>query len=152
MTRASRLLALATVAAASLLGVGCNTYHYYDVTIQLDRASLPLEKAGYLQFCEIRVSGADSDLIRFPTSGSGTNIACPIGQNYPVLGTFEYATFADSGKLTFTFAGFDTMQSTASNFQCASGSVDFTASGATTQMMMLMVTGGPNDCVSQTQQ
>lgn len=155
MTRASRLLALATVAAASVLGVGCNSYHYYDVKIQIDQSSLPLEKAGYLQLCQIKVTGAENDLITLPTTSntsSGTSkVACPIGSNYPVLGTFEYATFADSGKLTFTFLGFDN-HSVASNFQCAGGSVDFTAGSTITQMMTLTVTSGPNDCVSQTQQ
>ena len=52
----------------------------------------------------------------------------------------------------FTFAGFDTTGSTATSFQCASGSVDFTASSTITQAMDMTVTGGPNECVSQTQQ
>ncbi|MFL5308476.1 MAG: hypothetical protein ACJ8F1_24910 [Polyangia bacterium] len=152
MTRVSRFVALATMAAAALLSVGCNTYHYYDVTIKLDTSSLPLEKAGYLQFCQVRVSGADNELLKLPKTTAEGMVACPIGQNYPVLGTFEYATFADSGKLTFTFAGFDTTGSTATSFQCASGSVDFTASSTITQAMDMTVTGGPNECVSQTQQ
>ncbi|HVT08774.1 MAG TPA: hypothetical protein VHO67_15055 [Polyangia bacterium] len=154
MTRASRLLALATAAAASLLGVGCNSYHYYDVKIQVDQSSLPLEKAGYMQLCQIKVSGADNDLITLPTTGNGAGMAmpaCPFGSNYPVLGTFEYATFADSGKLQFSFSGYDS-QPVMDSFLCATGSVEFTAGSTITQMMTLMVTAGPHDCVSQTQQ
>ncbi|HVY36965.1 MAG TPA: hypothetical protein VHM31_03495 [Polyangia bacterium] len=153
MTRASRLFALAT-AAASLLGVGCNSYHYYDVKIQVDQSSLPLEKAGYMQLCQIKVSGADNDLITLPTTGKGAGMAmpaCPFGSNYPVLGTFEYATFADSGKLTFSFSGYDS-QPVMDSFLCATGSVEFTAGSTITQMMTLMVTAGPHECVSQTQQ
>ncbi|HSS37431.1 MAG TPA: hypothetical protein VLT58_01560 [Polyangia bacterium] len=154
MTRTSRLFALATVAAASLLGVGCNSYHYFDVKIQVDQASLPLEKAGYLQLCQIRISGADSDLITLPASGSGAGSAmpaCPFGSNFPVLGTFEYATFADSGKLKFSFSGYDS-QPLMDSFLCATGSVEFTVSSTITQMMTLTVANGPNDCVSHTQQ
>ncbi|HVV15970.1 MAG TPA: hypothetical protein VHH90_02105 [Polyangia bacterium] len=149
MTRAARLFGLATVAMAPLLAVGCNSYHYYDVKIQVDQSSLPLDKAGYLQLCQVKVSGADNDLITLPTSGGpGTTVAaCPFGSNFPVLGTFEYATFADSGKLTFTFAGYDG-QPLMDSYHCASGSVEFTASTTITQMMTLMVTGGPNDCMS----
>lgn len=154
MTRASRLLAFVTFGSAALLGAACNSYHYYDVKLKVDQAALPLEKAGYLQLCQIKVTGAASDLITLPTSGNGAGAAmpaCPFGSNFPVLGTFEYATFADSGKLTFTFLGYDT-QSTASNFECANGSVEFTASSTITQAMDLTITSGPNDCVSQTQQ
>ncbi len=148
MTRATRLLQVAAC-AASLLGLGCNSYHYYDVKLQVDQGSLPIEKAGYLQLCRIVVSGAETDLITLPSDGS--KVACPIGSNFPVIGTFEYATFADSGKLTFTFEGFDSTPA-ADKFHCATGSVDFTAGGTITQMMTLTVKGGPNDCVSQTQQ
>lgn len=154
MTRVSRLFALASVAAASLLGAGCNSYHYFDVKIQVDQSSLPLDKAGYLQLCQITVTGADNELITLPRSGNGAGNAmpaCPFGSNYPVLGTFEYATFADSGKLTFSFAGFDSTP-VMESFHCASGSVDFTAGSTITQSMTLMVSAGPNDCVSHTQQ
>jgi len=149
MTRASRLLALVTVALASVLGIGCNSYHYFDVKLQIDTGSLPLEKAGYLQSCRVVVSGTESDVINLPSNGS--KVACPIGSNFPVIGTFEYASFAESGKLTFTFEGYDSLI-LMDSFHCASGSVDFTASSTMTQMMTMMVTSGPHDCVSQTQQ
>jgi hypothetical protein len=138
----------------ALLGLGCNSYHYFDVKIQFDEASLPIEKAGYLQFCQVKVSGAASDVITLPTTdnlSNNTKVACPIGSNYPDLGTFEYATFADSGKLTFMFNGYDG-RPPMSSYQCAGGSVEFNVSSAITQAMTLMVTGGPNDCISQTQQ
>lgn len=152
MTRTS-LLSLAALAALSLGSLGCNTYHYFDVKVLFDEASLPIEQAGNLKFCEVKVSGADNTVEALPTESQqsgNTKVVCPIGSNYPNLGTFEYATFADSGKLTFTFEGFYDVPASGTN-QCATGSIDFNASSTITQMGTLTVSSGPNQCISVTQ-
>jgi hypothetical protein len=147
MKRLRRLLWL-----AALLGIsGCNTYHYFDVTIVFD-STLPEEQVGFLQSCSVLVSGAATDSNHLPMNPPGAKSYCPVTDfhNFPTLGTFEYSTFADSGKLTFTFQGFDyTMQ--APMYQCAMGSVDVNATSEVTQTATLTVTAGPNPCMSQTQ-
>jgi len=147
MTRARTLLGLA---ALVLLGVsGCNTYHYFDVTIVFD-STLPEESVGYLQSCSVLVSGAASDSDHLPMNPQGAKSWCPVSDfhNFPTLGTFEYSTFADSGKITFSFQGYDFTRQDPM-FLCATGSVDMTASSTVTQTGTLMVTSGPNQCMSQ---
>ena len=152
MTTRTSLLWLAALAVLSLGSVGCDTYHYFDVKVVFDETSLPIDAAGNLKFCEVVVSGADKRLEQLPTESaqsSNSKVVCPIGSNYPTLGTFEYTTFTDSGKLTFTFQGYyDTPAM--SSFQCATGSIDFNADSTITQSGTMMVSSGPNTCISTT--
>jgi hypothetical protein len=144
--------ALLGLAALLVAGAGCNTYHYYDITLKFDSSQIPEEQAGYLQKCTVDVTGAASDTIVVPDNNAMKSY-CPVTdyRNFPTLGTFEFATFADSGNLTFTFNGYDfTMAS--SQYLCATGSVSFQASSTITQAMDLTIGSGPNTCVSQTQQ
>ncbi len=146
--RARSLLGFA--ALALLLGGGCNTYHYFDVTIVFD-STLPEEQVGYLQLCNVAVSGADSDSLMIPTNADKKSY-CPVTDfhSFPTLGTFEYSTFSDSGEIKFSFNGYDFLPAMP-NYLCATGSVSFTAGAAITQSKTLNVTAGPNTCMSQTQ-
>jgi hypothetical protein len=91
---AAATLALAVVA---LGGAGCDTYHYYDMTLEFGSGwTGGLNSAGAAQNCKVTVSGADSH--SFFISDCGINNS----SNYPDTGIFEFATFADSGTLTFT--------------------------------------------------
>jgi hypothetical protein len=90
----SLTLALALLAIG---GAGCDTYHYYDMDLQFSSSFGGITVAGMAQNCAVTISGADSHTFNL--------INCSINSdnsNYPDVGTFEYATFADSGTLTFT--------------------------------------------------
>jgi hypothetical protein len=85
------------VAVVALGGAGCDTYHYYDMTLAFGSAwPGGINSAGAAQNCQVTVSGADSHSFFIDTCG----INSP--SNYPDTGIFEFATFADSGTLTFT--------------------------------------------------
>lgn len=152
MTRGIRRRLLWLVATLGL-AAGCNSYHYFDITVQFDTTQVPETQAGYLHRCTITVSGASSDFINVPDNNADKSY-CPITdyRAFPTLGTFEFSTFADSGKLTFTFDGYYTDQA-ASTSHCAAGTVSVNASSAITQMATLTVGTGPaGACVSPTQQ
>ncbi len=63
---------------------------------------------------------------------------CPPAK-YPDMGTFEYATFADSGSITFTFNGFYDRPQSPSN-QCTSKGTTLTASDQITQTDTITLT------------
>jgi hypothetical protein len=110
-----RLPILAAVLGAALVG-GCNTYHYYDIDVTF-ASPFTDEQASVMKLCEVQVSGAASDLLV---------LICP-PMKYPNLGTFEYATFADSGSITFTLnAYYDTPPSPGN--LCTSAPLTLTAS------------------------
>ncbi len=123
-------LALSVVAGA-LATAGCNTYHYYDIDIQFGAITEP--QAGVLQLCHLDVTGAASHSASLPSSSIGDpTTVCPIAHNWPDMGKFEFATFADSGSITFTIKAYkDTVQS-ADNL-CTTGSVTMTATSQITQ-------------------
>jgi hypothetical protein len=150
-------LAVALIGAS--LMAGCDTYHYYDVDVSF--GTIPIEEASLLQVCELVVSGADSHTTTFPSTVVGLDPSkpkeksvCPIESNWPDMGTFEFATFADSGKLTFTVNGYKGLPVSSDNL-CTSGSTAIPASSQiTTTGMVTMsnfdatkcppnVTGGP---------
>jgi hypothetical protein len=102
--RGLRLLpALALVAAA-----GCNEYHYYDLDVSFNIASgqfAGTNEISTIQRCIMTVSGADSATITFGLeNGCPPMTAAGIGTR---VGIVEFATFKDSGQLTFTFAAYD---------------------------------------------
>jgi hypothetical protein len=130
----SRWLALSLLGGTLALG-GCNTYHYFD--IKVDFGSVGIEQAGVLQLCHLDVSGADSHSADLPSSAKGeSKTVCPVASNWPIMGTFEFSTFADSGSITFNITAFkDTVRST--DNLCTSGSLTMNAAGEITQMGML---------------
>ena len=126
----NRWLALSLLGGALALG-GCNTYHYFD--IEIDFGPVGIEQAGVLQLCHLDVSGADSHSADLPSSANkDSKSVCPLGNNWPVMGTFEYATFADSGSITFNITAFSDTRRTSDNL-CTSGSLTMTAGSEITQ-------------------
>jgi len=129
-----RWLTLSLLAGALALG-GCNTYHYYDITIGF--GTISLEQAGVLELCHLDVSGADTHSADLPsTFNHDSKTVCPLVNNWPTLGTFEYPTFADSGSITFNITGFKDTSRQSDNL-CTSGSVTMTADSEITRTGML---------------
>jgi hypothetical protein len=127
------------------LTAGCKSYHYYDIDIQFEQPGFMISDAGMLQLCALTVSGADSGSFVFPDNDTtkGAPI-CPVQKNFPDLGTFEYATFEDSGTLHFVVSGYDMMSALSEN--CfAAGSTDIGATDAITtpgKITLSMTTSG----------
>jgi len=115
--RAVPLLAVVLGGLAS----GCNTYHYYDIDVKFT-SPVTSTQVSVMKLCLVDVSGATSDTVV---------LDCPPA-NFPDMGTFEYATFADSGSITFTFNGFFDLPQSPSN-QCTSHNTTLTASDQITQ-------------------
>jgi hypothetical protein len=122
-----RLPLLAVVLGAALVG-GCNTYHYYDIDVKF-MSPFTESQASVMKLCLVDVSGAASDTLA---------LDCP-PDKYPDLGTFEYATFADSGTITFTFDGFFDVPRSSSN-QCTSSAVPLAATDQITQTGTITLT------------
>ena len=141
MTRVRGLLTL----AALILGAGCNTYHYYDITVSF--GSIGVEEAGGIKICQVAVTGADTYDATLPTSTPGAKAVCPIGSNYPDLGTFEYSTFTDSGHLTFTLNAFNQTNLNPSGI-CISGSTTLAASSEITHTGTITLTQGSQSCIT----
>jgi hypothetical protein len=119
------------------LASGCDTYHYYDIDVKF-MSPFTETQASVMKLCLVEVSGAASDTIAFPGVESN-NPVCPPTTNYPDLGTFEYATFVNSGQITFTLNAFyDTPQSPSN--QCTSGATTLTASDQITQTGTITLT------------
>ena len=110
------------------LSSGCNTYHYYDIDVKFV-SPFTANDASVIKLCLVEVSGAASDTVV---------LDCPPA-NYPDMGTFEYATFADSGSITFTFNGFYDLPQSSSN-QCTSNHTTLTASDQITQTGTITLT------------
>jgi hypothetical protein len=110
------------------LATGCNTYHYFDIDVKF-ASPVTATQVSVMKLCQVDISGAASDEL---------TLDCPPA-NFPDWGTFEYATFVDSGSLTFTFNGyFDTPKS--SSNQCSSmGKTTLTAGDQITQMGTITV-------------
>lgn len=121
---------------ALLLGVlltgGCNTYHYYDITVT-SMSPVTVTELSSMSFCTIVVSGASSDTIPW----SETNMmGCPPSSS--TIGTFEYATFADSGSITFTFNGYSQVPDP--SMLCATANVVKPANDTVTQTGTITLT------------
>ncbi len=120
-----------SVMAGTLAAAGCNTYHYYDIDIKFGTITEP--EAGVLQLCQLDVSGAASHSASLPSSSIGDpTTVCPIAHNWPDLGRFEFATFADSGSITFTIKAYKDTARTDDNL-CTTGSLTMTATSQITQ-------------------
>ncbi|HXJ19824.1 MAG TPA: hypothetical protein VMT03_06280 [Polyangia bacterium] len=141
MTRVRGLLG---AAALLLLAGGCNSYHYFDITV--DFGSVSFEEAGGIKRCEVFVSGADTDNFVLPSTGA-KRVACPIDSNWPELGTFEYSTFTDSGSLTFTMNAYN-MTPPMDSYICVSGATTLSASSAITQTATITLAQGNQTCIT----
>jgi hypothetical protein len=133
---------LAVALLGASLAAGCDTYHYYDIDVSF--GSITLEQAGVLQICDLVVTGADSHTTTFPSTFIGLSgdekSVCPVGSNWPDLGTFEFATFADSGTLTFTVNGYKGLPVSTDNL-CTSGSTAIAAGSQITTPGSITMTG-----------
>jgi hypothetical protein len=126
------LLAVITLGLGAALFGGCNTYHYYDIDTQA-MAPVTEIQISTMVFCQLVVSGAASDTI-----GLAQGTGCP-PLGFPDIGTIEYATFADSGQITFTFNGYYMME-VDPNQLCTTASKTLTASDQITQMGTITLT------------
>ena len=110
--RAPRLVATWIVGLAALAGAGCNDFHYYDITVSFNinqsTGGYPQDEVGNVQTMLFNVSGADSGSFRIGPNGMNL----PLTGGKTTLGTVEYATFADSGTLTFTVQAFNSTRTT----------------------------------------
>ncbi len=127
-------LTLTLALAVTALGAsGCETYHYYDMNLVFSSDWVcGLNSAGGATLCKVNISGADSHEFDLPNCGL-TN-----GTHYPDVGTFEFATFADSGTLTFTINAYNgSPPGPACLF--GTGMTNMTASSTVTQMGTITV-------------
>jgi hypothetical protein len=141
MTRVVRRLSrrLPSVSLALALAVmafgasGCETYHYYDMDVTFSPDWVGgLNSAGGATLCKVIVSGADSHDFNLKNCGLTD------GTKYPDVGTFEFATFADSGTLTFTINAYN---GSPPGPDClfGGGTTNMTASSQVTQMGTITV-------------
>lgn len=137
-------LVLGALLLGASLVTGCKSYHYYDVDVKF-ASGFTLESAGMIQLCTLMVSGADSGSFTFPDNNADMPY-CPIVNNYPDLGTFEYATFEDSGTLHFVVSAYTVNSTPPQQSNCfAAGNVDVSASASVTtteNMTLSMTTSG----------
>jgi len=85
-----------------------------------------------MTFCQVVVSGAATDTI-----GLANGFGCP-PSGFPDIGTIEYATFADSGSITFTFNGY--LTNVDPGELCTTSSAMLTAGAEITQMGTITLT------------
>jgi hypothetical protein len=148
MTRLFRripaLFLLSTLAAA-LGAAGCDTYHYYDIDLQFDTSPgmFSVATVGEAQLCRILMSGADSHELDLPDCSLNSD-----NSNTTDVGIFEFATFADSGTLTFTVNAYTAITPTA---QClyGMGTTSIKASSTVTQMGKLVIEPDGTGCPQQ---
>jgi hypothetical protein len=141
----SRVRSVLAVAALLLTGAGCNTFHYFDITVSF--GSIGIEEAGGIKGCQMLVSGADTD-VQVLRSTPDNTLICPIANNFPILGVFEYSTFTDSGNLTFTLNAYNATPLT-NDVLCISGSTTLAASSAITHSGSITLAQGSQSCVTQ---
>lgn len=137
-------LVLGALILGASLTAGCKTYHYYDIDVKF-MGGFSIADAGMIQFCQATVSGADSGSLAFPDNNTSTGMPiCPIQNNYPDLGTFEYSTFEDSGTLHFVVSAYSTT-SPQSGKCFAAGNTDIQATSSITttgSLELSMTTSG----------
>lgn len=135
-----RLMLALVLAAASLGAAGCNDFHYYDVDVTFDTSSgqfAGINEISTIQVMVMGVTGADNGDIQIGPNANGLPLVT--GAH---LGVFEFATFADSGQLTFVIRAFD---DATSNPACQTGqgmkTVDATSMTTNNVTMTVQKTG-----------
>jgi hypothetical protein len=137
----SRRGLIAVAALALGLGAsGCHTFKYFDITMTFDQASLDDATILTISRCRVLVSGAESNnfiLDRCPDhTAADPHMGTPPGY------IFEYASFAESGTLTFELKGYTGLNDTP---ECllADGMKAIPVTGATTIMGALSAAKNP---------
>ncbi len=99
---------LPTLAMLALLAAaGCSEYHYYDIDVTFNTAPgqfMGTNEVSTIQRCVLTVSGADSATSPAYRLENGCPPMTPAGIGTH-MGITEFATFEDSGQLTFTIVG-----------------------------------------------
>jgi hypothetical protein len=96
-------LGVAALALPLLLGAGaCNTFKYVDMKVNFDQTVDDTSILTVMR-CRILVTGADSDNFILYNCPPAVTATAPDPHNGP---SFEFSTFASSGKLHFEFQGF----------------------------------------------
>jgi hypothetical protein len=133
------------LALGALGAGGCDSYHYYDMDLQFDTSAMKFTIAtvGEAQLCRVQISGADShefDLADCSLNSDNSNI--------PDVGTFEFATFADSGTLTFTVNAYTSQNNPTAACLFGVGTTSVTATSQVTHTGKITIepmgTGCPN--------
>jgi hypothetical protein len=131
-----RLLPALVLACASLGGVGCSEYHYYDVSVKFDTSTGQFAgstEISTIQVMVMGVSGADTGSIQIGPNANG------LPANSSTFGVFEYSTFVDSGQLTFSVRAYD---DATSNPECQTGQGMTTVDASSMITNTAMVTVG----------
>jgi hypothetical protein len=123
-----RLLPALAVAAISAGAAGCNEFHYYDIDVS---------------FVGFSASGADNGRIDISAT-QNMGLPVTIGTN---LGIFEFATFADSGTLTFSADAYDENSSANPMCKTGTGSVQVPATATVTNSAKLNIMKTSDGCM-----
>jgi hypothetical protein len=135
------LLAL-VLGVASLGAAGCNEYHYYDVQVNFDVSAGQFAGSTELSTIKVMVmgvSGADTADIQIGPNANG------LPNTSSMFGVFEFATFADSGKLTFNVRAYNDASSNP-DCQVGQGMTTVDASSMTTNTATVLVGKTGNGC------
>jgi hypothetical protein len=143
--KTSRKLELLTALALPLLfgASGCHSFKYFDISYSYDQA-IDDSVIHSITKCRIIVSGADTDnyILR----------GCPntVLPDPHTGGQFEFASFADSGMLTFEFKGFQGAGADNPDCLALDGSVSVAVTSAMTIPSALSVKGTGKNCFNVT--
>ena len=126
MRAGARFARLALPILLAFAGIGCHTFKYFDVAVNFDPVTFTnVNDVFRIRVCRVTVSGADSSVFRLPTTRPVDRPMAAICPNHTGMGdsysggTFEFATFAESGSLTFKLEGFE---GSGENANCLLGS------------------------------
>lgn len=99
MSRRHLGAAVMPLLALALGAGGCHTFKYFDITMTFDQASFDDASILTISRCRVLVSGAESN--NFILDKCPDHAAADPHMGTPPGYVFEYASFADSGTLTF---------------------------------------------------
>jgi hypothetical protein len=140
--------ALAALALALPLGAGgCHTFKYFDITMTFDQASFDDADIRTISRCRVLVSGAES--ANFILDKCPDVVAADPHMGTPPGYVFEYASFADSGTLTFDLKAYTGLRDVP---ECllGEGTKPIPVTSATTIMGSLSVVKNPAWACSNT--
>ena len=117
---------------AAVAGSGCNTYSYFQVSVKLDDSFSP-PRRGIVNICDVFVTGAASSEFTLKSCSQ------PASND---VGSFDYATFSESGMVTFTLKMFKGVGERADQ-EIGTGTVTLPISSGTTAKgdLVVMFTG-----------
>ena len=138
-----RLLPALAVAAISAGAAGCNEFHYYDIDVSFVGFSASGNEVSTIQMVVMTVSGADNGRIDISAT-QNMGLPVTIGTN---LGIFEFATFADSGTLTFSADAYDENSSANPMCKTGTGSVQVPPTATVTNSAKLNIMKTSDGCM-----